>query len=198
MVRWIITITGVLVATALLLFGNFWLQTGPIPDLAKPPIKLARASDDIPPKNKLIVNYIEANGDRLAPTYQGTVCTEFVIQVIDAFNPLTKKEKKDVRIITDQPLNEMIDRDDAIIKGVYTALVSGGKGMAILDPADVKPGDFVQFWNTVYGSSWGHCGIVKEIDPFASITMYSSHPATNGYGIHTFQWPDKIYFVRLK
>ncbi len=134
----------------------------------------------------------------LRPLISKTVCTEFVIQVIEAFHPLTKKEKKDIRIITDQPLVDMIERDDAIIKGVYTSLVSGGKGAAVSDPIDVKPGDFVQFWNTVYGSSWGHCGIVKAIVPSESITMYSSHPITNGYGIHTFDWPDKIYFARLK
>lgn len=197
MLRLITTISGVIVATALLLFGNFWLQTKPLPTMTNPPVILTDVSE-IPPKNKRIIEYVEANGDLIAPTYQKAVCTEFVIQVIEAFNPLTKKERKDIRIITDRALNEMIKQDDDIIKGVYTALVSGGKGNAVSDPRDVQPGDFVQFWNTSYGWSWGHCGIVKAIVLSESIILYSSHPMTNGYGTHTFDWPDKIYFARLK
>lgn len=59
----------------------------------------------------------------------------------------------------------------------------------------VLPGDFVQFWTT----TWGHCGIVKEIDvKNKTMSLYSSFPSTNGYGIQRFPIPDHSYFVRLK
>jgi uncharacterized protein YijF (DUF1287 family) len=66
-------------------------------------------------------------------------------------------------------------------QGVYYTLTTNGKGIPIDNIADVKPGDFVQFW---YPKSWGHCGIVKEIKAEEGLMLlYSSFPSTDGYGI---------------
>jgi hypothetical protein len=91
----------------------------------------------------------------------------------------------------------LVENETDIAKGVQNALVSSGKGTAI-SLVEVKPGDFVQFWSVTGGKAYGHCGIVSSISPEESITVYSSHPLTNGYGIQKFIWPDYTYFVRLK
>lgn len=156
------------------------------------------ASQDIPEKNKKLLAYVEANGRSVAPEYHQVVCTEFVIDVLDKFEPLSRQEKKDIRIITEDDLNELIEADAAVIKGVQTALVKSGKGIAIDDPTKVLPGDLVQFWDTFYGSAFGHCGIVSQIEPDKTLTLHSSHPFTDGYGIQTFNWPEKVFFVRLR
>jgi hypothetical protein len=70
--------------------------------------------------------------------------------------------------------------------------------MEIKESTDALPGDFVQFWNVFKGQAYGHCGIVLDIQPNKTITLYSSHPLTGGYGKQAYLWPDKIYFVRLK
>lgn len=155
------------------------------------------ASPPLPDKNKKLLAYIEANGRSVAPEYHAVVCTEFVIKVLDPIEHLSNQEKKDIRIITDDDLNELIESDAAIIKGVQTALVKSGKGIVIDDPAKVLPGDLVQFWDTFYGGAWGHCGVVSQLDPYQTLTLYSSHPITSGYGIQTFNWPEKVFFVRL-
>jgi hypothetical protein len=155
------------------------------------------ASPSIPEKNQKLLAYIEANGRTVAPDYREVVCTEFVIKVLDTCEPLTKQEKKDIRIITEDDLTELINADAAIIKGVQTALVKAGKGVVINDPDKVLPGDLVQFWDTFYGGAWGHCGVVSQIDPNKTLTLHSSHPFTGGYGIQTFNWPEKVFFVRL-
>jgi hypothetical protein len=84
------------------------------------------------------------------------------------------------------------------MKGVQTALVKNNKGIEIQDSTDVMPGDFVQFWNGFGGSSYGHCGIVSEIRPGESITLYSSHPITDGFGVQKFLWPSRLFVVRLR
>jgi hypothetical protein len=154
-------------------------------------------SPSIPEKNKALLAYVEANGRSVAPDYHEVVCTEFIIKVLDKFQPLTKQEKRDIRIITEDDLTDLINADAAIIKGVQTALVNAGKGIMIDDPNKVLPGDLVQFWDTFYGGAWGHCGIVSQIEPNKTLTLHSSHPFTSGYGIQTFNWPEKVFFVRL-
>ena len=174
-----------------------WKSIEPSTPAASVPIKTAKAPP-LPEKNKKILAYVEANGRTVAPEYHAVVCTEFLINVLDKFEPLTKKEKRDIRIITDEDLSDLIEKDAPIIKGVQTALVNSGKGIVIEDPADVLPGDLVQFWDTFYGGAWGHCGIVAQLEPTESLTLHSSHPFTSGYGIQQFEWPDKAFFVRLR
>ena len=199
MIRRMLVFTGVIVATILFLFGQHWFESIPSAIPKDPLFVSTRTSpQELPARNKQIIKFVESKGASIAPSYKTAVCTEFVIQVIEEFTPLTRQEKKAVRIITEEPLTQLVDQDAEVIKGVYTALTSGGKGFAVAAD-DVKPGDFVQFWNTGFGfAASGHCGIVKEISPLKSVTLYSSHPITNGYGIHEFTWPDKVYFVRMK
>ena len=192
--HWIVLATVILVG--LVLFGHYWTSTQPIL------VATARTIDeprlrDMPPKNKAIITFIEENGARLAPTYEEAVCTEFVIKVVNEFETLSSKEKKGIRIITSDRLDSLVRQEAPIIRGVQSALIESDKGIEI-STQDVMPGDFVQFWNDYYGGVSGHCGIVMEIVPNESLTVYSSHPMTNGFGKQDFLWPDKVYFVRVK
>ncbi len=153
---------------------------------------------DLPITNKKVVEIIARKGRDLAPTYKSAVCTEFVIKVIDRVKPLTKMEMNDIRIITKAKLDSLIDADSPIIKGVQTALVRTGKGTEITESNDVLSGDFVQFWNVFKGKAYGHCGVVLDIEPNKTLTLFSSHPLTDGFGTQKYLWPEKIYFVRLK
>jgi hypothetical protein len=193
----IVLLSGVVIAiAALLIILNYQRRMQPTVVVEQPFVEASLF--EIPPRNKQVIAFIESDGSRIAPSYQEAVCTEFVIAVIGEFYTLTKQEKQAIRIITDDPVEELIEQDAPIVKGVQTALISGRKGKLITDLTQILPGDFVQFWNIPFGlSANGHCGIVKEIEPRESITLYSSHPVTNGYGIHKFSWPDKAYFVRL-
>jgi hypothetical protein len=174
----------------------FWFNTQPVWPVDKTVER--EVLDNLPVKNKEIIEFVEAKGQNLAPTYKGAVCTEFVIKVIDNVKPLTKAEKNDIRIITNSELDSLIEAGSPIIKGVQTALLKGDKGIEIKESADVLPGDFVQFWNVFQGKAYGHCGIVLDIDPNRTLTLYSSHPFTGGYGKQKYLWPEKIYFVRLR
>jgi hypothetical protein len=173
---------------------SYWLKTQPIRIVDQ---KLeVRVAAQLPSMNRKIINFIELHGSEISPTYEAAVCTEFIIQVIDHFQPLSKEERKLIRIITNEDLPQLVEKDADVIKGVQTALLHKNKGVMI-DLKDVLPGDFVQFWDVYYNSAYGHCGVVMEINPNKSLTLYSSHPLTNGYGKQTFLWPNKIYFARL-
>ncbi|SHH22355.1 hypothetical protein SAMN04488109_3240 [Chryseolinea serpens] len=187
---------GVAIALAgMIMFISHWASTQPIWIVDT---KIDQdATTDLPDKNKAIVAYLEANGKQIAPNYKDVVCTEFVIKVIDHFTPLTKTEMNDIRIITNDDLRELIDANAPVIKGVQTALTHRDKGIKIESGEDARPGDFVQFWNIYNGKEYGHCGIVMAISPNKTLTVYSSHPSTQGYGKQCFLWPDKLFFARL-
>jgi len=184
------------VVAGLVVFIDYWTSTHPL--AFRLPQANASVPADVPARNKQVIDFIESQGKALAPTYNEAVCTEFVIHVVEHFVPLTRAEKKAIRIITSEDLKQLIDRDAPVIKGVQTALAATGKGKPIAKFEDVRPGDFVQFWNVYNGSAYGHCGVVLCIDPNESITLYSSHPVTDGFGQHEFSWPDKVFFIRLQ
>src|SRR5688572_2627024 len=82
---------------ALYCFLSYWLNTQPI----KVAHDNSMAIDSVrvlPGINRQIINFIETQGNKIAPTYDTAVCTEFVIQVIDHFTSLTKEERKLIRI----------------------------------------------------------------------------------------------------
>lgn len=194
-VFWIIFVGGILIG--LVLFGHYWTSTQPILVATDQTVAEDTLVRDLPAKNKEIITFIEKNGARLAPTYQEAVCTEFVIKVVNEFWPLSSNEKKGIRIITSDRLDSLVEHEAPIIKGIQSALIQSDKGIAI-SASEVMPGDFVQFWNGYGIGVYGHCGVVAEIVPNENITVYSSHPFTNGFGKQVFLWPDKVYFVRLK
>lgn len=192
----VLTVIVLIFLTGLFLFGNYWINTQPI-------WLIDRKIDEtflteIPTKNKEIIHFVEENGIRIAPNYSDVVCTEFVIKVIDKFDPLTNDQKNEIRILTNKNVRELIKNESAIIKGVQTALINANKGTELKYIEDVRPGDFVQFWNVYQGKEYGHCGVVFQIEGNKSLTLYSSHPLTDGFGIQKYLWPDKVYFVRLK
>jgi hypothetical protein len=155
---------------------------------------------EIPEKNKDILKFIEDNGSKIAPTYETAVCTEFVIAVLENFTRLSKDEKRKIRIITPQNLEQLRINKNPIITGIQYALTSSGKGIKIDKISDLREGDFFQFWFTASnGTSQGHCGVVKKIDVLSKkISIYSSHPATGGFGVLKVDVTDEFYFVRLK
>lgn len=191
----ITSVAIVLTLVSISILESFWIYTRPVWVVDTQISK--NLLDHLPAKNKKIVELIETRGKALAPTYRDAVCTEFVINVIDNLDSLTKTEKNDIRIITEEELGYLIEIESPVIKGIQTALVKGDKGIAV-NESEVIPGDFVQFWNVFRGMGRGHCGVVLDIDHNKTITLYSSHPLTNGYGKQEYLWPDKLYFVRLK
>lgn len=150
---------------------------------------------EIPEKNKLVAEIAQKYGPDISSTYEKAVCTELVIQVLEKIQPLDVIDKKRIRIITDQDIQTLLQNDSEIPKGVYYSLIEKGIGKSVNDKKDVLEGDLVQFWT----ETWGHCGIVKSIDPGKNeMELYSSFPSTNGYGIQKFEIPKYVYFVRLK
>ncbi len=153
------------------------------------------AQEEIPAKNKEVLEYVSLHGREISPTYESAVCTELVIAVLEHFTSLTKEDKSRVRIITQKNVFDLIQSGSPVPRGVYYALTENQKGEAIPQLDKVKPGDFVQFWY----ESWGHCGIVDRIDLEKKLMyLHSSFPSTGGYGIQEFIIPDYAYFVRLK
>jgi hypothetical protein len=193
--RWLLLIVIFLSLGAGLYYGSYWVNTQPIQILNA---SAGGDSQNIPERNKQIIEFVEANGEVLAPDYKQVVCTEFVIRVIEKFRSLTTSEKNKIRIITDEDIPALVMNESPIIKGVHTSLIEAGKGIEVIQPEDVKPGDFVQFWNSYLGIQYGHCGVVFSVEPYKRIAIYSSHPATGGYGKQKFLWPDHIFFVRLR
>jgi len=175
-------------------FSNYWVNTQPVGLMTGTQVDL----QSLPQKNRQIIQFVESNGRRIAPDYDEVVCTEFVIAVLNRFTHLTAVQKRNIRVITEDDLKTQVENDSPATKGEHTALAGNGSGMMITSSHDVRPGDFVQFWNIYQGKVYGHCGIVIDIQPNESIGLYSSHPMTNGFGKQKFLWPDKIYFVRLR
>lgn len=149
----------------------------------------------IPPINKLIIATTKEFGPEISPTYEKAVCTELVIQVLEKVHHLDNIDKKRIRIITEENIQQLLKDDSDVPKGVYYSLISKGIGIPIDSKEKVLEGDFVQFWT----ETWGHCGIVKSIDVEKNeMKLYSSFPSTNGYGIQKFPIPTYSFFVRLK
>ena len=191
-----LTIGLICIVGLIVILGTIWFNTQPVWPVDRE-ISISKLKD-LPETNRRVVELTAAKGRDIAPTYESVVCTEFVIKVIDGVKPLTKAEKNDIRIITNSKLDSLIDADSPIIKGVQTALLRNGKGTEITESRNVLPGDFVQFWNVFQGKAYGHCGIVLDIEPNKTLTLYSSHPFTRGFGTQEYLWPENIYFVRLK
>lgn len=154
----------------------------------------------LPALNRQVLDTAIRYGRTISPTYEGAVCTEFVMGVLGHFMSLTTEDTVNIRI--DQPRESIkevyrqIENGSPYPKGVVYALTSNGKGVEITNKAEVLPGDFVQFW---YPNSWGHCGIVERIDLENKVLwLHSSYPSTSGYGIQPFHMPEYCHFVRLK
>ena len=176
-------------------FIFYWVQTQPV-GVSQEIIDLETST--LPKRNKQVIAFIESEGKKLAASYDDVVCTEFMIDVIENFTALSQEEKHFARVITQEKIEKLVDEESAIVRGVQTALTLNNKGIKIDNVGEVKPGDFVQFWNEFNNTAYGHCGIVLSVQPGEALTVYSSHPFTDGYGKQKFWWPDKIYFVRLK
>lgn len=174
-------------------WGLWHVNAVPLP---RPTSSVPLVSDSLPSANQKLLAYIQAHGSQLAPSYNEVVCTEFVIKVLEHLRPLSRQEKRDIRIITDDDLATLYRRRDPIMKGVQTALVKSHHGVAIHRPDQVLPGDLVQFWDMWGSTPFGHCGVVVSVSPGKHLTLYSSHPVTQGFGLHTFSWPSQVYFVR--
>jgi hypothetical protein len=194
--RVIIASLLIAVVAGVSVFIRYWVHTQPVWIVDE------QVDDDLlatlPETNKNIIEFIEQKGRLIAPNYENVVCTEFVTEVIDQFASLTIEEKRAISIITNEDLQFLIKNESPVIKGVQTALTTNNKGITIDNPEEVRPGDFVQFWNEHGGKPRGHCGIVLSIEPNETLTLFSSHSLTNGYGKQKYLWPDKVFFVRLK
>ena len=149
----------------------------------------------IPKRNQQVIDTVVRYGASISPTYHDAVCTELVIGVLKKFYPLSKTDRRRIRIVTSKDVHSLLDQNSPIPKGVCYALTAKGVGDEVGKLSDVLPGDFVQFWT----ATWGHCGIVKEVDlKRNTMVLYSSFPSTDGYGLVEFDIPKRCFFVRLK
>lgn len=104
-------------------------------------------------------------------------CVEYLIKVVEECCAQSKQDVKftaELRrriaiddIKPDENLNALVEKGDDRIKGVQWALVQAGLGEAV-SLADVKPGDFVQYWyrhESAGGTQdWaGHSAVIKSI-----------------------------------
>jgi hypothetical protein len=160
-------------------------------------MSFAQQEEQIPFRNRCVIDTMTQYGPAISSTYQKAVCTELVIKIVEKFYSLDKKDKSRIRIITDQSISGLLANDSPIPKGLYYALTTKGIATSVDKLEDVLPGDFVQFWTDLHG--WGHCGVVKSIDvKNRMMELYSSFPTTDGYGILWFAISPYSYFVRLK
>jgi len=194
MKRWLLFAGLFVLMGAGIYFVCYWINTQPIQILNADAVTDV---ENIPVRNKQILDFVEARGKMLAPDYKQVVCTEYVIKVIEEFTPLTTTEENKIRIITREDIPLLLKQQSPVIKGVHTSLIQANKGINV-KPEDVKPGDFVQLWNMYAGIPYGHCGVVFNVEPYKAIAIYSSHPVTGGYGKQKYLWPDHVFFVRLK
>jgi hypothetical protein len=152
----------------------------------------------VPERNKAILRYAATQGPSIAPTYQSSVCTEYIITILSHFTKLSTDQKSKIRIITQQDIESLLKSNSPIPQGVAYALSSTGAG-TIVKKEEVLAGDFVQFWNTYRGQTTGHCGIVRALDlKKGLISLYSSSPSTKGHGEQLYVMPDYVFFVRMK
>lgn len=86
---------------------------------------------DIPVKNRQIVEVVKKYGPSISSTYEKAVCTELVIQVLEKVSPLNEIDKKRIRIITEENIQELLKQNSKIPKGVYYALTENGTGKPI-------------------------------------------------------------------
>lgn len=150
-------------------------------------------------QNDSIISYVKKHGYTLAPSYKEVVCTNFLVKVLQHFTKVDKITYQRIQIITSKPISQLLEQKSEIPNGVCYALTSKGLGKYVT-LEEAKSGDFVQFWNSFFGIySSGHCGILDHIDyDQKKIYMYSSHPQTDGFGLHVFDMPDYVVFARLK
>lgn len=165
-----------------------------VPAMAEP---VDSVTTEAQTKNEEVLDYVVEQGRKLAPSYKKVVCTDYVINVLKNFCELTTQDKRAIQIpVSKKRLKPLVQANAPIIKGVQTALIDSGKGVPV-KRADVQPGDFVQFWFVWRSGAYGHCGIVKSIGE-NTLTLYSSRPKSNGFSVHTYPFPHKAFFVRLK
>src|SRR4051812_30486184 len=90
----------IILSICLLFIGSlFLISKGKSLDITGSKIKLR--TDTLPLKNKKIIDYVIKHGPQISPTYEKAVCTELLIEVIKNFTPLSKEDKKRIRIICD-------------------------------------------------------------------------------------------------
>ncbi|MDJ1497661.1 hypothetical protein QNI19_32275 [Cytophagaceae bacterium DM2B3-1] len=153
--------------------------------------------DSLSQANQQIIELIEKNGKRLAPTYKQANCTEFMTRFLSLIYTLTPKQKQQINIVTDQPLDSIcahIARFDyrPEYKGVCHFITDNKLGQAVWDLQDVQAGDLIQFW--WLGGQTGHCGVIKEINlDKGYFTMYGSTPK-EGFGVSTYPILADLYF----
>ena len=183
--------------TGILLFVIFPFSSYGQQPVTEPSINITlfKQERNLPELNQAVIDTMLRYGPQIAPTYRKAVCTELVIRILEKFHQLNRIDKSRIRIITNGNIQSLLIENSPIPKGVYYALTTKGIGEAVDDIKKVIPGDFVQFWT----ESWGHCGVVKEINiENSEMTLYSSFPSTNGYGEQKFSIPEYVFFVRLK
>lgn len=156
-------------------------------------------TNGLPKKNSQILQFTQSFGPSIAPTYQSSVCTEYLIKVLAPHCRLNNQLKNTLRIITEKDLDSLLEVNSPITKGAFTALIESNQADPILDLEEAKAGDIVQFWDQFTGKTYGHCGILRAIDVDKGImSLYSSSPRTDGHGQRLYPITEHLFIARLK
>lgn len=128
-------------------------------------------------------------------------CTTFITAVIEKLNggngeyPWTDGLALDVVrginiYLGGDNLENAINSNDERIKGVAYALSNNGLGIEI-NPVDVKPGDFIQYWYQSGGKWHGHAAIIESIRRTTSdknlTYIYGAHQSLGSIGTSTYE-----------
>ncbi len=140
-------------------------------------------------------------------------CVQFTGAVVEALlkRPLTKAETDALYIRGRfEDLNAAVESGDARTRGIQTALADLIKRGTAVAAADVREGDFVQYWIRRKDGKWaGHSAVVsrvfKDAEGAAAIAIFSSNQSTNGIaemdfgakGLSLRGTDRRFYFVRF-
>lgn len=140
-------------------------------------------------------------------------CVQFTGAVVEALlrRPLNKAETDALYIRHPfADLQAAVAGGDARTKGIQHALAEIMRQGIVVEPAQVRPGDFVQYWIQRKEGAWaGHSAIVTKVftdaHGAAAIAIYSSNKSTNGIAEMNFGGKGlairggdrRFYFVRF-
>jgi hypothetical protein len=150
---------------------------------------------------------------RIARKYEGTpygeatkkgefVCSTFLVQVLSEMVAIGEKSANRINVLLPdskpEAIDALVEAGDRRIRGVEYALERLRIGKPI-EPSEVQPGDFVQYWYRD-GAHWaGHSGIVVSLAG-AKLALYGAHKSAGKVTQAEMPFDPKTrryYFVRL-
>ncbi|MCA9538293.1 MAG: hypothetical protein KC620_05365 [Myxococcales bacterium] len=142
----------------------------------------------------------EADFDGYGKGEDRYVCTSYAIEALRrAGVEITPTLSDGIHIERfSAPLTEAVARGDAEIQGIAWALPQAGAGRAIA-VADLRPGDFAQYWYGLGDGIAGHVAQVAAVVP-GGVRMHGAHRSTRGLAVHpeVIRTDNKLAFFSVR